>query len=62
MVSYICGWHMNAHVRSSILRVTSRTSVPALAWPRDPEALWSRDLVVFFGLWCPLLRSLKVSV
>lgn len=61
MVSYICGWHVNAHVRNSILHVTSSTSVPALACPRDTEALWSYDLVVFFGLWCHLLRTLKVS-
>lgn len=41
---------MNAHVRSSILHVTSSTSVPALACPRDTEALWSYDLVVFLTL------------
>ncbi|KAI4567770.1 hypothetical protein MJT46_007568 [Ovis ammon polii x Ovis aries] len=28
--------------------------------PRDTEALWSYDLVVFFGLWCHLLRTLKM--
>lgn len=52
---------MNSHFKGSIFCFISRASTPALAFPTDPVALWSHGLVVFFVLWCHLLRTLKVN-